>query len=128
MSKYEERIRKKEKELCDLYLKRIKSEYSELPENKRTKILTGLAKLVEIFNMNLEFDEKAVIDLRKKAGLTQNSLAETLKMAQSFISSIECGNCKFKDINNPESQERKYLMYVAKEWGYDPFGLLNSNE
>ena len=46
----------------------------------------------QVKNRNIEFNMQAMIDARKRSGLTQKELSEKTGIAQSDISKLENGN------------------------------------
>ena len=62
--------------------------------------------------LSLAYDlRKKLIDLRKKAGLTQEELAEILQTQKSNISRLE-------NVNSPSSPKLSTIMEYAKALGY----------
>ena len=58
---------------------------------------------------------QALVDARKKAGLSQKQLAAKLKHHQSFVARIESGERRIDVVE---------LIVLARVIGFDPFDIL----
>ena len=124
-------ISRKKDELFGIYLDKLKSVYSELPEENKLEFIAGLELIVSHPDRLLGFDQKLrspkgtfngelAKKIRKDAGLSMAEVSKITGISQSFISNLE--NSKRYVTTNPNSPSQKYLKWLADQ-GYNPCGI-----
>lgn len=112
-----------QQKLLIVYLDEIKKQFNANGEERRRKLIRGLESVLAGRQENEQgyvFDNEYAILLRNRERLSQEQLAEKIKINRSSLAKYETGTSNLRQMSRPYAQ--KYLQWL-KSQGYNPFNI-----